>query len=91
MKKYIDFKNFLNKSNILLFDGECRIAHYNYLQLTKILGQIGGADDSSEILVNKIKNNGENLLKIFVYSLAKNNIERINFILKKIDIEFKYT
>ena len=86
MKNFIDFKNFLNKSNIVLFDGECRIAHYNYLQLIKMLGQIGGADESSEILANKIKNHGENLLKIFVYSLAKNNLERINFILEKIDI-----
>jgi hypothetical protein len=86
MKKYINFKNFLNESNIKLFDGECRIAHYNYLQLIKMLGQIGGADDSSEMLANKIKNNGENLFKIFVNSLAKNNLERINYILQKINI-----
>ena len=33
MNKFIDFKNFLKKSNILLFDGEYRIAHYNYLQI----------------------------------------------------------
>jgi len=86
MKKYIDFKNFLNESNIKLFDGECRIAHYNYLQLIKMLGQIGGSDKSSEMLANKIKNSGENLFKIFVNSLAKNNLERINYILQKINI-----
>jgi hypothetical protein len=86
MKKYIDFKNFLSESNILLFDGECRIAHHNYLQLVNFLGQTGGSNNSSKILANKIKYYGDNLFRIFVFSLAKNNIERINYILEKINI-----
>jgi len=77
MKKFVDFKKFLSKSNILLFDGEYRIAHYNYLQLSE---QKGGSD----YLANKIKNQGDILFKIFVYSLVNNNIERINFIMEKI-------
>jgi hypothetical protein len=79
MKEFIDFKNFLSKSNIFLFDGDYRIAHYNYLQLSE---QKGGSD----YLANKIKSQGDNLLKIFVYSLVNNNFERINFIIEKINI-----
>ena len=86
MKEFIDFKNFLSKSNIFLFDGDYRIAHYNYLQLVQFLGQTGGSENSTEILAKKIKNQGNNLFKIFIHSLAKNNLERINYILKKIDI-----
>ena len=78
MKKFIDFKNFLNKYNIMLFDGDCRIAHYHYLQLNNSFNQTGGS------LANKIKNNGQNLLRIFVYSLVTNNVNRINYILEKI-------
>ncbi len=83
MKKLIDFKKFLNKSNIMLFDGEYRVAHYNYLQLVNITGQSGGSINSSEFLANKIKNKGENLFKIFVNSLVQNNFDRINYILEK--------
>jgi len=82
MKNFVDFKNFLSKSNILLFDGECRIAHYNYLQLSE---QKGGSNNSSDFLANKVKNQGDNFLRIFVYSLLNNNFERINFIMEKIN------
>ncbi len=80
MKEFIDFKKFLTKSNIFLFDGECRIAHYNYLQLSE---QKGGSNNSSDYLANKVKNQGNNMLKIFVYALVNNNLERINFIIEK--------
>jgi hypothetical protein len=80
MKEFIDFKKFLTKSNILLFDGEYRIAHYNYLQISE---QKGGSNYSSDYLVNKVKNKGDNMLKIFVYALVNNNLERINFIIEK--------
>ena len=85
MKKFIDFKNFLNNSNIMLFDGDYRIAHYNYLQLNNSLGQIGGSNYSSKSLANKIKTRGENLLRIFVYSLVTYDVNRINYILEKIN------
>lgn len=80
MKEFIDFKKFLTKSNIFLFDGEYRIAHYNYLQLSE---QKGGSNNSSDYLANKVKNQGNNMLKIFVYALVNNNLERINFIIEK--------
>jgi hypothetical protein len=80
MKEFINFKNFLTKSNIFLFDGECRIAHYNYLKLSE---QKGGSNNSSDYLANKVKNQGNNMLKIFVYALVNNNLERINFIIEK--------
>jgi hypothetical protein len=83
MINFIDFKKFLGKSNILLFDGDYRIAHYNYLQL---LEQVGGSKFSPDYLANKIKNNGDTLFKIFINSLVNNNFERINYILEKINI-----
>jgi hypothetical protein len=85
MNKFIDFKNFLKKSNILLFDGEYRIAHYNYLQIVNSLEQKGGSNNSSDFLANKIKKHGDNFFRIFIDSLVKNNTQRIEYILEKIN------
>jgi len=85
--EFIEFKKFLNKSNVMLFDGEYRIAHYKYIEIIKLLGQSGGSNNlsdknNSKFLINKIKNHGENVLRIFTYSLVENNINKINYILE---------
>ncbi len=87
--EFTKFKNLLNKHNILLFDGDYRIAHYKYDQILKSIGQTGGSNNLSnnndpEFLINKINNRGENLLRIFVYSLVENNLNKTNYILESV-------
>ena len=87
--EFTKFKKLLNKHNILLFDGDYRIAHYKYDQIVKSMGQSGGSNNLSsnydpEFLIHKINNRGENLLRIFVYSLVENNLNKTNFILESV-------
>jgi hypothetical protein len=79
---FIKFKNILNKHNILLFDGEYRIALYNYTQVIKSLEKSEEETNNDFFLINKIKNLRENLLRIFIYSLVQNDINKINYILE---------
>ena len=79
---FIKFKNILNKHNILLFDGEYRIALYNYTQVIKSLEKSEEETNNNFFLINKIKNLRENLLRIFIYSLVQNDINKINYILE---------
>ena len=79
---FIKFKNILNKHNILLFDGEYRIALYNYTQVIKSLEKSEEETNNDFFLINKIKNLRENLLRIIIYSLVQNDINKINYILE---------
>jgi hypothetical protein len=82
---FLDFKNILNKNNILLFDTQLRIAHYRYNQYIKTLPQIGGSKfeepDNILIKINKKKNC---LLSHFVDSLITNNLIKTNYIMELI-------
>ncbi len=84
---FIDFKKLLNNKNILLFDGQYRIAHFRFNNLLKQLEQNGGNDgnnsqsiliDNTDKLKDKLINN--NLLERLINSLLENNTITTNYI-----------
>ncbi len=97
---FIEFKNLLNNYNILLFDGQYRIAHYKYQKIINSQNQNGGSNnfnqgklnyDENKInkpfeLINKINNHSENLLRIFISSLVDNNKNKINWVLESVSV-----
>jgi len=44
---FLEFKDFLNKKNIHLFDSECRIAHQRFINTKELLNNLkfGGGDN----------------------------------------------
>ncbi len=83
---FIDFKKLLNNKNILLFDGQYRIAHFRFNNLLKQLEQNGGNNetnksiliDNTDKLKDKLINN--NLLERLINSLLENNTITTNYI-----------
>jgi DNA topoisomerase-1 len=66
-------------------DDKEKESHYNYLQIVNLLEQKGGSNNSSDFLANKIKKHGDNFFRIYIDSLVKNNTQRIEYILEKIN------
>jgi hypothetical protein len=83
---FLDFKNILNKNNILLFDTQLRIAHFRYNQYIKNTPQIGGSNilDSNKLL-NRINDKSNCLLSHFIDSLIVNNIQKTNYIFELVN------
>ena len=78
---FVNFKKYLSKNNINLFDSQYRIAYYRYNNLGKMLKlQIGGNIKN----FNLIKQLNNVLLNHFIDSLLNKNIERINHIINNI-------
>ena len=82
---FLDFKNILNKNNILLFDTQLRIAHFRYNQYIQNLPQYGGSNtlDTTKLL-DKINKKNNCLLSHFIDSLIVNNISKTNYIIELI-------
>jgi len=70
--KFITFKKYLIKHNILLFDADYRIAHYRFNNMI----QTGG----SKKILHKITTQDDILLKYFIDSLLTNDNSEIKFI-----------
>lgn len=82
---FLDFKNILNKNNILLFDTQLRIAHYRYNEYIKNLPLSGGSNTlDSNLLLDKIYKKSNCLLSHFIDSLIVNNISKTNYIIELI-------
>ncbi len=79
--EYLEFKKFLNKNNIFLFDSNYRIAHYRFNKLQKNPVQIGGSIKNDN-LINKLSKLNNNYLLHFINSLLDKNVEKTNYILK---------
>jgi hypothetical protein len=78
MNKYIDFlvfKKNLNNNNILLFDAECRICHHKFNHI------LNKNQENKEIIISKIFDTNNNLLKPLMNSLLNNNENQINYII----------
>lgn len=74
---FLEFKQLLDDNNIYLSDGNTRIAHFRFNNLTKILPQKGGGTN----LLNKLKFKNKCLVRILIDSLVNNNKPRIKYII----------
>jgi hypothetical protein len=70
--KFVTFKKYLIKHNILLFDADYRIAHFRFNNMI----QTGG----SKKVLHKITSRDEILLKYFIDSLLTNDNSELKFI-----------
>ena len=76
---FLKYKNLLESKNILLFDYELRISHFEINSLHIYKQQIGGGKRKS-ILHRLKKLNDDNLLNIVKLSLSSNSQMIINLI-----------
>ncbi len=72
---FLTFKKLLNNKNILLFDGQYRIAHFRFNNLLKNINQTGGTD--------KLINNC--LFERLINSLLENNNQTATYIVSLIN------
>jgi hypothetical protein len=80
---FLKYKKLLESKNIILFDHELRISHFEINSLNTIIKgykeQIGGGKRNS--ILDKLKKlNDDNLLNIVKLSLSSNSQMIINFI-----------
>jgi len=86
---FLNFKNILNKNNVLLFDSQLRIAHFRFNKYINNMPQIGGGIKNNlynpDLLLNKIYQKKNCLLSHFIDSLVSNNLTRTNFIINSLN------
>lgn len=85
---FIDFKNYLIKNNILLFDDQYRIIYKNAIDLLQKTNNCKNEINYiSPFYI--IKNDDQEKIKLLIYSLLSNNMKASLYICKS-DLKLSY-
>ena len=77
--EYSKFKKYINKKHISIFDAQCRIIYYKFINMNKTGNQLGGGNSFS--FIKRLKSN---YLILLLESIYTNNELRINYIINNL-------
>lgn len=80
---FVKFKKHLNNNNIYLFDSQYRIIHYRLNNINKLIGQVGGSNNTQLNILNIINNMNNITLNQLMISVLDKNIDKTSWMINK--------